>query len=235
MQVIIGRPLWDAGCINNDILRLSQAEVGIGVWVWLAVWVWWGWERTRSHGPAVNAVRRNGMTSRAKRIVASLGVIPFSAGVFFIVGTLFQNEVSLPDRFFAPATYAASAAVAVAAWLLIWRREVIWRPGVRTRTVLCSAVALGMPIAATFLIPDVRGVLDMTLWFLPVAGWGVWMAATVWIWPLRPVSGGHSDAQQPRCPQCAYPLTGLRATRCPECGHEPTLDELWAATADPGI
>lgn len=235
VQVIVGQPLWNAGCISNDILRLSQAQVGIGVWIWVAVWVWWGWERTRPLGPAVNAVWRYTMTPRAKRTVASLGTIPFLVGVFFIVGTLFQDLIGLADRFFTPATYAVSAAVAVVVWLLIWRREIVWRPGIGTRTVLCGAVTLGLPIAATFLIPDVSGVLDTTVRFLPLIGWGVWMAATIWVWPLRPVSGSHDDARQPRCPQCTYSLTGLRATRCPECGHEPTLDELWAATANPGI
>ncbi|MDB5303490.1 MAG: hypothetical protein JWM97_1039, partial [Phycisphaerales bacterium] len=31
------------------------------------------------------------------------------------------------------------------------------------------------------------------------------------------------------CPTCGYNLTGLTATRCPECGSQFTLDELMAA------
>ena len=34
-------------------------------------------------------------------------------------------------------------------------------------------------------------------------------------------------ASAPRCLKCGYLLIGLRSTRCPECGDEPTLDELW--------
>ena len=33
------------------------------------------------------------------------------------------------------------------------------------------------------------------------------------------------------CPTCGYNLTGLTATRCPECGKQCTLDELFAAQA----
>ena len=50
VQMIVGQPLWNAGCVGTGFLRLSQAQVGIGVWVWVAVWVWWGWERSGPPG-----------------------------------------------------------------------------------------------------------------------------------------------------------------------------------------
>lgn len=31
------------------------------------------------------------------------------------------------------------------------------------------------------------------------------------------------------CPSCAYNLSGLRESRCPECGAAYTLDQLYAA------
>ena len=31
------------------------------------------------------------------------------------------------------------------------------------------------------------------------------------------------------CPTCGYNLTGLREARCPECGSQFTLDQLYAA------
>lgn len=33
--------------------------------------------------------------------------------------------------------------------------------------------------------------------------------------------------QPPLCPRCKYNLTGLTQCRCPECGTEFRLDELW--------
>jgi hypothetical protein len=90
-----------------------------------------------------------------------------------------------------------------------------------------------VPIAATFFLPDVDGVGATTLGFLPAIGWGVWMATTMWLWPMGRVDD-LSEAG-PKCPQCGYLLVGLRQTRCPECGHEPTLDQLWAATVEATI
>ncbi len=31
----------------------------------------------------------------------------------------------------------------------------------------------------------------------------------------------------PICPKCGYNLSGLRECRCPECGVNYTLDQLW--------
>jgi hypothetical protein len=33
----------------------------------------------------------------------------------------------------------------------------------------------------------------------------------------------------PTCPKCQYNLSGLTQCRCPECGTEYRLEELWAA------
>lgn len=33
--------------------------------------------------------------------------------------------------------------------------------------------------------------------------------------------------QPPLCPRCGYDLSGQIACRCPECGTEYRLDELW--------
>lgn len=36
----------------------------------------------------------------------------------------------------------------------------------------------------------------------------------------------------PRCPACGYNLSGLSQSRCPECGREYTLEQLWTAMYD---
>ncbi|MCH9035299.1 MAG: hypothetical protein IID42_12495 [Planctomycetes bacterium] len=41
VQVVYGQPLWDAGCVSNDFLRIGQEQVSVGVWIWCSVWVWW--------------------------------------------------------------------------------------------------------------------------------------------------------------------------------------------------
>ena len=60
------------------------------------------------------------------------------------------------------------------------------------------------------------------------------MAVTIRIWPLRQ-AGEYGGDRSPRCLQCGYLLIGLSSTRCPECGSEPTLDELWRASFAVGV
>ena len=173
------------------------------------------------------------MLPGARRFVASMGAIPFVVGVFFIVWGVFDDLIDLPERFLAAATYATAAIAAAVAWVLIWRTGVAWSRRSIRWTVSSALLLLGGAIAATLLLPGLDSVGATTLWFLPVIGWGVWMAATMWLWPMR--MGVDQTAPGPRCPRCDYPLTGLRHTRCPECGHEPTLDELWSATAEAAL
>jgi len=226
VQVIHGQPLWNAGCVGNDLLRLGQGQFGVGVWVWLTIWVWWGWERL---GAPAAARRRQRMTPTAKRIVAAIGTLPFSVGLFFVVLQVWDGLIPVPSRYVPALTYATTAVITVAVWLHIWRAAVAWNRLLVNRTLLAAGLLLGLPIAATIFFEDFGSPVETALGFMPVIGWGLWMAGTVWYWPFR-ASGSDADRYGPRCPQCGYLLTGLRATRCPECGNEPTLDDLWAAT-----
>jgi len=38
-----------------------------------------------------------------------------------------------------------------------------------------------------------------------------------------------SRVSPPMCLQCGYNMSGLTQCRCPECGKDYTLDELWTA------
>ena len=171
---------------------------------------------------------RRTMTPTAKRVLASAGTIPFSFGSFIVMLVVWDDLVGVPGRYVGPLACAVAAVVAVTAWLLIWRKGVAWAGTVVGRTVFATTLLLGGPIAATFLVEDLSA-LGMVLGVSPLIGWGLWMAVTMWIWPMR-APALEAVASGPRCLQCGYLLIGLRATRCPECGSEPTLDELWAAT-----
>ncbi len=233
IQVIIAEPLWDAGCISNDILQVSQEQISIGIWVWLMIWIWWGWERFESLNRAAGPPdRRTRMTGNIKPVVASIGTIPFTVGCFFIIATLFRDVSGLSWVSVITLSYSLAAVVAVSSWLIIWRHRIEWFPGVKRRTCIATAVLLVVPIAGTLLanlFSGPSGRVDPTLCMLPLLGWGLWMAATMWLWRLRAM-GVQMSEDGPVCLQCGYMLKGLKKTRCPECGAEPTLDELWAAT-----
>lgn len=238
VQVVYGQPLWVAptgGCSNfrllrDEMLRFGQHEVGIGIWIWLTVWIWWAWEKTHMmDGKVKRRATPLRMTPTAKRLVASIASIPFLLGSFFVVGEALRDFTGLTDPI--RETLALSSVLAIAVWMLIWRRVVIWTRTVLLRTAGLAFVLFGLPIGGQFsFLHDDQGFVLVVLLVAPVVGWGVWMIATVTIWPIT-FSVDALGEWTPRCLRCGYLLTGLRSTRCPECGDEPTLDALWKVTA----
>jgi len=230
VQVIYAQPLWNAGCVGDDILELGQASIGIGVWIWLLMWVWWGWEKAHmaeqvDRGWTVN--RR--VPRHVRKVVSSLSVVPVTVGLFFICGAALDSLAKWRDSYVWMGTYTATSLLAVASWLLIWRVELGASGRVRLMTLLAAAGMLLVPSLMVLLAFGAPSALQAALQVLPIIGWGAWMAWTVWYWP-----GSGSDVAGvpagPKCLKCGYLLNGLYATRCPECGDEPTLDELWRAT-----
>ena len=174
------------------------------------------------------------MSPAGKRIAASLGIIPFSFGVFLIAVVVIDDLTQFSDRYLPFLAYAPAATAAVAAWLLIWRRAVVWNRRAVVVTTVGTLLLLALPITATLWQSGNSEPLTVLMGAAPVIGWGLWMAGTIWLWPFRPDPIADPDFS-PKCPSCGYLLTGLRATRCPECGHEPTLDELWSTMAGDGL
>ena len=238
VQVLYGQPLWNipaAGCqildFNPEMLRIGQHEIGIGLWVWVAIWVWWGWEKRQMSTEHMHRPRRIiRITPTAKRLAASIGMIPFAVGLFLIVGVALEDSLGLADP--GAESLAVTSVIMLAVWILIWRRTVVWSRAVIGRTAITAAVCLALPIAALLLLEGhfTTDFAQVMLYCLPIIGWGVWMAITVSFWPAA-TTGLSEAGPVPRCMNCGYLLIGLSSTRCPECGDEPTLDELWQATA----
>ena len=232
VQVIYAKPLWNAGCIREDYLRAGQEQFGIAVWIWLLVWVWWAWERIIDRANArPSRPWRMRMNPRMRAVVASIGTIPFAVAVCFVFGVAYDNLLGVPAPYLGPATYLTGAVFAVAAWLVVWRKNVRWSGIVLRQTLVSAALLIGVPAIGTGLCEQVRSeLLKILLTALPSIGWGIWMATTMWLWPFA-ASGADVTAASPRCLKCGYLLKGLTHTRCPECGDERTLDELWTAGA----
>ena len=120
--------------------------------------------------------------------------------------------------------------VAAVIWLLIWRGAVCWSRSVWCRTLLFAGGLILLPTLLIFWSESIPSATESYLFGIPFLAWGFWMAATVRYWPMRYLAGASGDFP-PTCVACGYPLTGLCATRCPECGDERTIDELWRAHA----
>ncbi len=156
-------------------------------------------------------------------------MFPFLFGFFLIV--MQSLDVAPPFELCLPFAFSAIAAFVV--WVAIWRREVHWSLRVALQTSGSFLLLVGLPIAAqaVFLVQG-NDLIDTLVMCLPILGWGLWMPWTIRIWPMKPEALAV-DPMGPRCMKCAYSLRGLRATRCPECGDEPTLDELWVGALSP--
>jgi len=237
LQVLYGQPLWDipsGSCIDfaPEVLRVGQHEFGVSLWVWLMIWIWWGWERLNMFNDAENKRRPfRSMTPTARRLVASIASIPFVFGAFLILGVAMEDLLGVSDP--SSEAFALASIVAIVVWVLIWRRSVIWSPTVIRQTVVLALLCFALPVALQFLFWDrASEFFVIVLGCLPVIGWGVWMVVTIVNWPVHRTGPGEG-ASVPRCLNCGYLLIGLRSTRCPECGDEPTLDELWLGATNP--
>lgn len=228
VQTIWAQPLWNAGCISDDVLQLGQHQICTGLYPWLAVWAWWGWERSNmKHNGDIQRISPR-VSLVAQCIIRSIGSIPFVFGAFLIIFTALETRMAPPWN--VTIAYELVAGVAIFVWILIWRKMVQQRNRVAFQAASSGAVMLGLSSLGPGLFsPAPHAVLDVILYTAPVMLWGIWMAGTVAFWTLR--ADPTQASATPKCPRCGYLLTGLRSTRCPECGEEPTLDELWTATA----
>jgi hypothetical protein len=120
-------------------------------------------------------------------------------------------------------------------WLLLWRQTVVWtqRRVWQTGWLVLGAILAGMIIAA-LVWP-----LERTIGAFVGSACAplLWVVGTIFAWRETPAESAQRLGAVARrtggggivCPSCGYNLTGLREARCPECGTQYTLDELFAA------
>jgi hypothetical protein len=181
------------------------------------------------------------MSRLVSKILLSIFLFPLT-GIFYTVVTVCSEELirgsgysgyrSREMEMFLTSGVLTWAAVAVY-WCLLWRSGVAWTVSRVTRTLLAAvgAMVVGLVAGVIRAIATsagegfgafVGGVLAILLWLI----------ATVFIWRetaaerAKRVAGSSKSAIT--CPTCGYNLTGLRESRCPECGSTFTLDELIA-------
>jgi hypothetical protein len=241
VQVAVNLPLWQIqpqGCIDfsEEALRIGQHQVGTGVWGWLLIWIWWGVEKHNMSNTAQRTLRRLQVPLSAKCLAAVIGSIPMVFGITMIFGELADEIIPLTPTGMKSAwtdavTVAALLIAGLAAWTWAWRPAVVWSSAVRKRTLLAWMLLVALPPTAHFLLAAASlNTLQGLASCAAALGWGVWMVWTIRTWPMKPEAVAL-DPMAPRCLKCSYSLRGLTTTRCPECGDEPTLDELWAAPA----
>ena len=171
------------------------------------------------------------MTLVGRSLAASMGLPPFLCGIWMIL-FVFLEEVGGPfEEYSLEICNWVCTAIAIVVWVLIWRRRVIWTRRARIGTILSSSLLLFVAV----LVPLCCAFLSGYSWEGRSVGissvmLGLWLMFTAFFWwPARTTSAEERIQAGIRCLRCGYSLRGLTATRCPECGFEPTMEVLCAA------
>jgi uncharacterized paraquat-inducible protein A len=96
-----------------------------------------------------------------------------------------------------------------------------------------GAVVGGLAMGALIAVGTDISSAEFVVFFASLVAPLFWVVSTVFIWRE---SAAERAARLDRsaaaggivCPTCGYNLTGLKGSRCPECGVEFTLDQLLA-------
>lgn len=172
------------------------------------------------------------MTSLLARILLSIMLLPLAVVVY--VAVLLPLARGSEDVAFTTATLVTAAFV-VSYWLLIWRRSVQWTS---LRTNLTVAGSIGCLVAgaiAGFAAMNIADIDDVAfgVFVSGLVATVLWLPVTVLLWRETPAERAErirrSASDVLFCPRCGYNMTGLQLARCPECGAQFTLNELFAA------
>jgi hypothetical protein len=180
------------------------------------------------------------MTATIARLILAMLLLPVTGGVFLLafIATIPRSGGPPPVARLL-LMWAIVYAFDFAYWVMLWRTSVRWTRARVIRTIVATLAALmaGAAFAMACVVLN-RGVPPQ---IATLVGGGtvpiVWVLATVLLWRETAAErvarlGGLRDGDAGAaivCPLCGYNLTGLRESRCPECGASFTLEELLAA------
>jgi hypothetical protein len=174
------------------------------------------------------------MSRLISQILLAILLFPLAGLLYFIAVVFYWEVVASPtgwsrSRFnhgFVFAGVIAWAFVAVY-WTLLWRKSVNWTSNRTSATMFCALVA---GVAAVIIGGLVYLVEDEVGYFVGTAAAPLlWQVGTILVWRESPAERAErlaGAAGAVVCPTCGYNLTGLKGTRCPECGNQFTLDQL---------
>jgi hypothetical protein len=174
------------------------------------------------------------MSRLISQILLAILLFPLAGLLYFVVVVVYwesRNNWSRPsfDMGFVFAGAIAWAFIA-AYWMLLWRKSVRWTSNRTSATLICALVAA---VAGVILGGLVHLVEDDVSYFVGTAAAPLlWQVGTILVWRESPAERAERLAGAAGgvvCPTCGYNLTGLKGTRCPECGSEFTLDQLLAS------
>jgi hypothetical protein len=117
-------------------------------------------------------------------------------------------------------------------WLLLWYKTIKWTTKRIGATAAVTGAAFGIGIVVGVvgfgIVHDETFGIFLGTIFTALA----WLVGTVFVWretdAERMARLRMTGKETIICLNCGYNLTGLKKTTCPECGAEPTMEELLA-------
>jgi peptidoglycan/LPS O-acetylase OafA/YrhL len=129
----------------------------------------------------------------------------------------------------------SAGALALLAWVMLWRRDVRWSR--RRRNVF--AIALFAAIVGGVASGIYTGKLfdaEVGIFVGVYSAVLLAMLASIFAWRESACERTARFAATPAavvCPACRFDMSAQRASICPRCGHRCTIDEILAAQATP--
>lgn len=124
----------------------------------------------------------------------------------------------------------------VCCWLImVWKTHIRWTSKRIYQTVLTipAAISVGIAVGVVSNWASYWGREPFSL-IGSIVALASWPLMAVLVWRETP------EERQRRttvvsCPECGYDLHGLSECRCPECGQQYTIDQLYAAQPRPPL
>ena len=174
------------------------------------------------------------MSPLISRILLTVLLFPLAAMFNLIVFIVLDRHLDGDMEVLIPSLI--TDAFIAAYWLLVWRKGVKWTP---RRVRLTFWAAAGAAMAGAIIGGIVRATADgfgnseVAIYTGTVSMPLLWIVTSILAWretaEERAERLHRAGADTLVCPACGYNLTGLRESRCPECGASFTLNELLAA------
>jgi hypothetical protein len=183
------------------------------------------------------------MTNLLARILLAVMLLPLAAVVYMVV--LFPlmgrhrgrgaEEVAFLMASIVTATFVAYY------WIWLWRDSVNWTKPRTAKTLLSGLGCIAAGIIVALILNAISGIHDPSFCFFigGVIAIISWLPITVIIWKETPLERAErmrvADKDALFCPRCGYNMTGLNQARCPECGAQYTINQLFSAQHRPEI
>ena len=172
------------------------------------------------------------MPRTVARLLLSVGALVGAATFYILAFVVIEDTLVRRDATALAMTSLLTCGLFGPVWLLIWFGEVSWTPARMVLTVGSAFWSLGPALAAFGVLVMLAGEDEVGI-LLAAMAWAVsWITSTALVWREtkreRLTRLQRLGVGAVACPTCGYNLTGLREAKCPECGSQYTLDQLFA-------